>query len=162
MGRPTTEQAVHIEQRRAAALQLRLDGTSLADIGRRLHSSTGRDRGYTCELTNPGQLAAAAAKDIGAAIARTRADTADLAGQLTELHEGRLEQLWEHAEQLLVSNPEAGVPLALRVLERHARLRGLDAAGRLQLSGPGDQAVTLAFRELVADMRPAPADNLLG
>jgi hypothetical protein len=150
VGRPTTEDAALIDARRAEALRLRAGGLSLYEVGQRLHETVWQgERGYACDRDNYSQLTAAVAKDVAAAIAKQRRETNDLARVLADVHEERLETLWQHAEQLLETSPEAAITLALRVLERHARLRGLDAAARVQLSGPGDEAVSDAYRELV-------------
>lgn len=110
MARGGTKEKANIEERRQQALDYRKAGYSYRDIGARLEVSHEQAR-----------------RDVEAALAALVEDTKDSAEQLRQLELERLDMLTKALEPMAaVGNPGA-VNSFLRVMERRAKLLGLDA-----------------------------------
>lgn len=111
------------EEHRARALQLRLAGATYEQIGQQLNFT--RQHAYYL---------------VSTALARTRARNEETAEQMVALDLGRLDALllglWQQAAQgnLLV------IDRVLKIMERRARLCGLDAPTKLAPTSPDGQA----------------------
>lgn len=152
---PNRAQAIQIEERRRAALELRADGMLLHDIAETLHHDNGTPAGYTGERGDSRSArmkrAGSVGRDIAILEARARAASQDAAAAWAAMHEERLEILWQVVmDELAGEDRLAAVTPALRILARHAKLRGLDQASRLEVTGAGDPDVADAFRALIA------------
>lgn len=116
-GKKSEARQINIEERRQQALDYRKAGYSYRDIGARLDVSHEQVR-----------------RDIEAALAALVDDTKDSAGQLRQLELERLDMLTKALEPMAkVGNPGA-VNSFLRVMERRAKLLGLDAPVKQDIS----------------------------
>jgi len=116
-GKKSEARQINIEERRQQALDFRKAGYSYRDIGARLEVSHEQAR-----------------RDVEAALAALVADTKDSAEQLRQLELERLDMLTKALEPMAaVGNPGA-VNSFLRVMERRAKLLGLDAPVKQDIS----------------------------
>lgn len=123
-GKKSEARQINIEERRQQALDFRKAGYSYRDIGARLEVSHEQAR-----------------RDVEAALAALVADTKDSAEQLRQLELERLDMLTKALEPMAaVGNPGA-VNSFLRVMERRAKLLGLDKPQAVDVTTGGDKLV---------------------
>ena len=123
-GKKSEARQINIEERRQQALDFRKAGYSYRDIGARLEVSHEQAR-----------------RDVEAALAALVADTKGSAEQLRQLELERLDMLTKALEPMAaVGNPGA-VNSFLRVMERRAKLLGLDKPQAVDVTTGGDKLV---------------------
>lgn len=125
----TTPAAVQVVERQAEAVKLRVEGKTLQEIADQL--------GYS----DP----SGAHRAIAAALAKTLATPAD---EFRALELERLEALWKGLWRFAQAGDEKAVSAALKVMQRRAKLMGLDAR-------PEARPDTPTARDVVAEMREA-------
>lgn len=145
MARPTDEQAALIRDRRTKALQLRVDGMPLAEIGKRLHADNGFPMGYTADRAKTKQLTSAVAKDLGQSIRDRYKANKEAAGDLAAELLGRLELMWAAVEDEIAAGNLRAIDVGLRIVERAARLTGAEVSALDRLGPDGVQRVEAAF-----------------
>lgn len=112
-------------------------GSGLANSERDIRIMALRVRGWTYPAIakEVGVSVPTAYKAVQDAIARNRAEANESAGELVQIELARLDQMWAS----LAPRDENGnwrvdrVPAALKIMERRARLLGLDAPEKLQV-----------------------------
>ncbi|GAA3371255.1 hypothetical protein GCM10020367_21180 [Streptomyces sannanensis] len=150
MARPTKAQRAAIAKRRADAIDLRLAGVDWLTIARKLAAdpSINSDRaaypqGYGCERYAKGQepptddaLIRAACKDVREALSERRAVLNEEVEELRSVEAERLDRLWFVAYKQAVRDGNlAAIDRALRIMERRAKLLGLDQPARTEVTG---------------------------
>ncbi|MFJ4413005.1 hypothetical protein [Streptomyces sp. NPDC088925] len=150
MARPTKAQRAAIAKRRADAIDLRLAGIDWLTIGRKLAAdpAVNTDRvpypqGYGAELYAKGKeppaddaLIRAACKDVRTALAERITELDEQVDELRAVEVERLDRLFFVAYRKAVREGELpAIDRALRVMERRARLLGLDAPERREITG---------------------------
>lgn len=153
MGRPSDEAAAFIAERRTAALELRTQGLPLAEIGRRLTKCQAMPYGYT---STGKQLTAAVARDIGQSIRARYKANREAAGELAADLLGRLELMWSAVEDRVAEGDLRAIETGLKILERTARLTGVEASPLSFLGPDGEQRVVAALA-LFTDAAHLPA-----
>jgi len=114
----TSQRILKGREREAAAVKLRMGGATYEEIG-----------------ASMGITAMAAYKAVKRALARVITKTNEDASELRTLELQRLDKLLLALWGRAVKGDDAAVDRVLRVMERRAKLRGLDAP--VQVSGPG-------------------------
>ncbi|GAA1281338.1 hypothetical protein [Saccharothrix xinjiangensis] len=147
---PASEEVqTEVAERRARAVQLRIAGASLDEIAAALNyggSSTESRR-------------AAVSKDLKRAWEAAREAQAASAVELRELELARLDRIQRGVWPMAVAGDTKAVRAVLGVMDRRARLLGLDAPTRLE--GPLDAPVPVEFMGLVEAARTrAQAERL--
>ncbi|MFJ7422761.1 hypothetical protein ACIQXD_29780 [Streptomyces uncialis] len=150
MARPTKAQRAAIAKRRADAIDLRLAGVDWLTIARTLaadpamnSSGSAYPQGYGADrhakgLDPPGDeaLKRAACKDVREAL---KERTTELDGQVDELRTveaERLDRLFFVAYRMAVRDKELpAIDRALRIMERRAKLLGLDRPEKTEITG---------------------------
>ncbi|MGW4690942.1 hypothetical protein ACWEO1_00960 [Kitasatospora cineracea] len=150
MPRPTRAQRAAIAQRRADAVELRLAGADPLTVGRKLAAdpALNSDRiaypcGYGHELYAKGRpapdeetLIRSVNRDITEALEQRIASSQADVEALRALEDARLDRLFLVAYRKAVRDGELpAIDRALRIMERRARLRGLDRPLRTEISG---------------------------
>ena len=171
VGHPTRQQAVAISRRRQEAFELRLAGIDFATIGRKLAADPiinsdglAYPQGYGCDRYATGvpppdedDLAELVAADLRRAMRARWQQSEQAATDLRDVQHARLERLFVVAWRQALSGELEAVDRALRILEREARLFGLDAPVRNELSGSVGQVSSTA---VLATHRQAAMDYL--
>jgi hypothetical protein len=170
-GHPTRDEARAIAKRRDDALQLRLAGVDYLTIGRKLAAdpSVNSDgvaypQGYGVDRWEAGEeppdddrLAKLVRDDLNRAYAQRRANLDRNLEELRDLQDLRLERLFTAAYQAALGGDAGAIDKAVRIMERQARLHGLDAPTRQEITGadggpieltPAQQARAEAVRHL--------------
>ena len=119
-------------KRRAQAIALRLAGTDFDTIAERL------------QYANRG----AASKDIWRAVEANRIEEAQAVETLRDVEGQRLDRLQAAVWAQALEGDLKAVETVLKVIAQRARLFGLDAPIRAEVSGPGGGAVQLATSSL--------------
>ncbi|MDQ0601938.1 hypothetical protein QF037_006283 [Streptomyces canus] len=151
MGRPDKAARAAIARRRSDAIDLRLAGVDWLTIARKLAADPtvnsdgiAYPQGYGVERyrknqdppTN-GALIHAACRDVRTALADRRAELNDDVDELRAMESDRLDRLFFVAYKKAVRDQDlAAIDRTLRIMERRARLLGLDMPVRAELSGP--------------------------
>ncbi|MFF3493709.1 hypothetical protein ACFYWS_20420 [Streptomyces sp. NPDC002795] len=163
MGRPDKAARAAIAQRRADAIELRLAGVDWLTVARKLAAdpAVNSDRiayphGYGVDRYRKGQeppadeqLINAACKDVRLALKERAADQEDKADELRAIENARLDKLFFVAyRQAVKDNHLPAIDRALRIMERRARLLGLDQPGRTELTGAGGAPIEIATTAL--------------
>lgn len=158
MARPTKAQRAAIAQRRADAVELQLAGVDWLTIGRKLAAdpTINSDRvaypqGYGADLYAKGKeppddpaLIRYACKDVQLALQERHTDLGVSVDELRLVHHMRLERLFFVAFRRAVKDGDLpAIDRAVRILERDARLLGIDQPTRTELSGPDEGPITL-------------------
>lgn len=176
MGRPDPLTRDAITRRRAAAVDLKLAGVDWLTIARKLAADPSINSDgiaypqgygiarYTGGLPPPpdGALAKQAARDVTKALdARRTAFDADV-DQLRALHAERLERLFFVVYRTAVTKGDLGaLDRALRIMERTAKLLGLDRPAQTHITGPGagpaEASVPLSELERLIGLAGDPA-----
>lgn len=149
--RPDLVEAVSLDRERRA-FAMRLNGATFAAIGKALGLST------------PGAYQA-----YKRALRRGREELAEETADHIALDAARLDKLIHAKWKSAVAGDNDAIDRVLRLLERRARLLGLDAASRTELTGKDGGPLEIAdpearkrrIRELLAKQR-ADADGLGG
>lgn len=160
MARPTKAQQAAIAQRRADAIRLRIAGVEFSEIGLRLHAdpsvnSAGEayPMGYGVERHTQGRDPLAGKKliirvcqDVQLALEQRRARAHVAVEDLRALENERLDAYQRVVHKLAVGGGPDRLPpdlnaldKALRIMDRRARLNGLDAP--VEIAGPGGNAL---------------------
>ena len=158
MARPTKAQRAAIAQRRADAIELQLAGVDWLTIGRKLAADPriNSDRiaypqGYGADLYAKGKeppedaaLIRYACKDVQLSLQERHTDLGVSVDELRALHHMRLERLFFVAFRRAVKDGDLpAIDRAVRILERDARLLGIDEPTRTELSGPDEGPITV-------------------
>jgi hypothetical protein len=154
-GRPTRPAAAQIAKRRADAIQLRLAGVDYLTIGKKLAADPAINSarvpypaGYGIERFEAGEepprdaaLAELVKQDLHRVMRQRRTKVNESADALRDLQDERLNRLlaglWNQAAQGDVS----AVDRVLKIMERQARLHGLDAPTKTEVTGADGGAV---------------------
>lgn len=156
MGRPDKATRAAISQRRADAIDMRLAGVDWLTLARKLAAdpAINTDRiaypqGYGIdryrkgqEPPNDTQLIHAACKDVREALKERRSELEEKTEDLREIENARLDRLFFVAYRQAVK--EGNLPAidrALRIMERRARLLGLDRPVKTELTGADGGAI---------------------
>ncbi|WP_438470957.1 hypothetical protein [Streptomyces asiaticus] len=158
MGRPDKAARAAIARRRSDAIDLRLAGVDWLTIARKLAADPAANsdgiaypQGYGIERYRKNQdppsdeaLIHAACRDVRTALADRRAELNDDVDELRALEADRLDRLFFVAYKKAVRDQDlAAIDRTLRIMERRARLLGLDMPVRTELSGPDGGAVQI-------------------
>lgn len=160
MARPTKAQQAAIAQRRTDAIRLRIAGVEFLEIGRRLHadpaansSGAAYPMGYGIERYEAGKpphddarLIRRVCQDVQITLESRRTGEREAVSDMRTLENDRLDAYQLAVHRLAVGGgpdklaPDLGaMDRALKVMERRARLNGLDAP--VELTGPGGNAL---------------------
>ncbi|MFE6872574.1 hypothetical protein ACFVFS_39285 [Kitasatospora sp. NPDC057692] len=152
MARPTRAQRAAITQRRTDAVELRLAGVDPAAVGRKLAAdpTINSDRiaypyRYGHELYAKGRpapddatLVRAVRRDIADALDHRVTGLAVDVEELRALEDARLDRMFLVAYRRAVRDGDLpAIDRALRIMERRARLLGLDRPTRTEIGGTG-------------------------
>lgn len=176
MARPNNAERVAIAERRNTALTMRLAGIDCVTIGRKLAADPKANldgkaypHGYGIEtykkkLPPPDDAAfsKAASGDIARALAERHDSSTETREQARELESQRLDRMIGAVWRQATAGDLAAVDRVLRILERRARLLGLDMATEMRLTGAdgGPIAVTVEMLdEKIAALIDATADD---
>lgn len=165
-GRPSRPAAAQIAKRRADAIQLRLAGLDYLTIGKKLaadpainSTKVAYPAGYGIERYEAGEeppkdaaLAEIVKQDIHRVMRQRRTKLDENANELRALQDERLNRLLAGLWNSAATGDVAAVDRVLKIMERQARLHGLDAPTKTEVTGEGGapirlQAVTEADRE---------------
>lgn len=117
------------------ALELRRKGYTYREIG--------KEMGITYR---------AAHKLVTDAYREVASKASETAEQMVRLQEERIEALYKALEQQIEAGKIGAIEVAIRLLERHAKLRGLDA--------PAKQEVKVQFQDMTDEELLAEAERL--
>ena len=123
-------------ERRAFVLGLRKQGKTYVDIARATIDKFGVER------LPAGFDERYAWKDVSRELERLRAEIADSADSVIELEVQRLDAMLDRLWPKVENGDEKAVNTALRVMERRAKLLGLDSPTKQDLTSAG-QPITL-------------------
>ncbi|MFE7129367.1 hypothetical protein ACFVIM_00710 [Streptomyces sp. NPDC057638] len=158
MGRPDKATRAAIARRRSDAIDLRTAGVDWLTIARKLAADPAVNsdgiaypQGYGIERYRRSQdppsdetLIHAACRDVRTALADRRAELNDNVDELRSLEADRLDRLFFVAYKKAVRDQDLhAVDRTLRIMERRARLLGLDMPVRTELTGAGGGAVQI-------------------
>lgn len=151
MGRPDKAARAAIAQRRADAIDLRLAGVDWLTVARKLAAdpTTNSDRvaypqGYGIdryrrglEPPTDGQLINAACKDVRLALKERTTEQDEKADELRAVENLRLDRLFFVAYRQAVKDGDLpAIDRALRIMERRARMNGLDKPSKTEIVTP--------------------------
>jgi hypothetical protein len=156
-GRPSRPAAAQIAKRRADAIQLRLAGIDYLTIGRKLAADptintagVAYPAGYGVERYQAGEepprdaaLAELVKADVHRTMRQRRTKVAEAAEELRALQDERLNRMLAGLWNSAATGDVAAVDRVLKIMERQARLHGLDAPTRTEVTGEGGGAVQL-------------------
>ena len=168
MGRPDKAARAAIAQRRADAIDLRLAGVDWLTVARKLAADPrinsdrvaypqgyGSDR-YKKNLEPPtdDQLINAACKDVRVALKERTTEQDEKADELRAMENLRLDRLFFVAYRQAVKDGDLpAIDRALRIMERRARMNGLDKPSKTEIVAPaatGSDLTTATLDELEA------------
>ncbi|MFF2402691.1 hypothetical protein [Streptomyces goshikiensis] len=159
MGRPDKAQRAAIARRRSDAIDLRLAGVDWLTIARKLAADPtvnsdgiAYPQGYGIERYRKGQeppedqaLIHAACRDVRKALDDRRTELNDDVDEMRALEADRLDRLFFVAYKKAVRDQDlAAIDRTLRIMERRARLLGLDMPTKTELAGPEGGPVYVA------------------
>ncbi|MFF0291938.1 hypothetical protein [Streptomyces sp. NPDC005262] len=168
MGRPDKAARAAIAQRRADAIDLRLAGVDWLTVGRKLAAdpAINSDRiaypqGYGIDRYKKGleppvddQLINAACKDVRQALKERTTEQDENADELRAVENLRLDRLFFVAYRQAVKDGDLpAIDRALRIMERRARMNGLDKPAKTEIVTPaasGSELTAIALDELEA------------
>ncbi|GAA1353704.1 hypothetical protein [Streptomyces beijiangensis] len=163
MARPTKAQRAAIAKRRADAIELHVAGVDWLTIALKLSAdpainTTGvaYPQGYGIERYGKGleppaddALIRAACKDIREALKQRQAQLDDRVDELRTVEAERLDRLFFVAYRQAVKDGELpAIDRALRVMERRARLLGLDRPAKTEITGTGGGPIQVETTDL--------------
>ena len=168
MARPTRAEKAAITKRRSEAIELRLAGVDVLAIGHKLAAdpSINSDglaypQGYGIERYRQGrppledhQLVIRVCEDITAALAERRIEEAHQVDQLRIVEAARLDRLFYIVYRLALRGDLPAIDRALRLMERRARLLGLDAPARADIKVSDE--IDVEIEQLLAQLGPGP------
>lgn len=137
----TEAEQIDIGERRLQALELRKSGLSYRKIGARLDISHEQAR-----------------QDIEAELKILAAERSDKAEELRQLELERLDKLTAALDSWVEAGSHNAVNAYLRIMERRAKLLGLDAPMKTDVTSGGDK-LTGAFEVKVIDYRALVAQT---
>jgi hypothetical protein len=140
--------AAAIQLRRRNALELRMAGAPTLEIGRRLaadprvnSSGEAYPMGYGSSFYESGDeppddmaLGRMAATDIRRAVEEVHGRLEDAANAMRALHEARLDRMLAAIWPRVIKGELGAIDRALKIMERAAKLYGLDAPARLDIA----------------------------
>src|ERR1700752_1375120 len=132
-------ETIRIEERRAQALELRKRGLSYRRV---------RDEMRLIEGGSPRYSDIRARDDVFVELTRLRDKNLERAEQLRTLEATRLDALLAGVWEKAIGGSFKGVQAALRIMQRRARLEGLDQPIKTEISGPDGAPITLAPENL--------------
>lgn len=178
-GKPTRAQAKAIAARRDAALQLHLAGVDYLTIARKLAAdpklnSDGKAYpvGYGIEAykgrraaPDEEHLAELVRADLKRVFQQRKASIDRHLEELRDLHHERLERLFTEVYRRALAHKDDMVALAaldraLKIMERQARLHGLDAPARTEITGVDGGPVELTAVQQARDRAVAQVIEL--
>ncbi|WP_328403905.1 hypothetical protein OHS70_33995 [Streptomyces sp. NBC_00390] len=151
MGRPDKAKRAAIARRRSDAIDLRLAGVDWLTIARKLAADPAVNsdgvaypQGYGIERYQKGQepptdeaLIHAACRDVRKALDERRTELNADVDELRQLEADRLDRLFFVAYKKAVRDQDlTAIDRTLRIMERRARLLGLDMPAKTEVSGP--------------------------
>lgn len=156
-GRPSRPAAAQIAKRRADAIQLRLAGLDYLTIGKKLAADpainstrTPYPAGYGIERYEAGEeppkdaaLAEVVKQDLHRVMRQRRTKVNESADALRDLQDERLNRLMAGLWNSAASGDVAAVDRVLKIMERQARLHGLDAPVKSEVTGAGGAPIQL-------------------
>ncbi|MQY11433.1 hypothetical protein SRB5_15510 [Streptomyces sp. RB5] len=158
MGRPDKAVRAAIAQRRADAIELRLAGVDWLTVARKLAADPAINsdhiaypQGYGIERFRNGQeppddkqLVNTACRDVRFALRERSSEQEEKAEELRALENQRLDKLFFVAYRQAVKDGNLpAIDRALRIMERRARLLGLDQPARTEVTGAGGAAIEI-------------------
>lgn len=159
MGRPGTpsQRRALVAKRRADAIDMRLAGHDLLTVGRTLRYGQWEPGGTgpagealpDVQVSADKTLMAEVSKDIARALAERRERMDELAGDLVALHDARIERYLAALDVKAKLGSPAHVREARALLERQARMHGIDRPVKHEVSVPEAEAAVIAA---VADL----------
>lgn len=174
MGRPSKAESAAIASRRATALRLRIAGVDPLMIGRKLAAdpilnsdNAHFEMGYGIARYRDGKpppsdkaLIIRVCQDLAIALEQRRGEVVEAATDMRQLENERLDQYHLAVHQLALGTPGGGgqerrppdfnaLTIALRVMERRAKLNGLDAP--TAITNHGGEPLTI---EVLPSMLP--------
>jgi hypothetical protein len=114
----TSRKSLIAEEKRQKAIDLRRLGCTYREIADQIGASPG----YSFKL-------------VTQALKRIRQETNEIAEDARTLELERLDNLWRYAYQAVINGDVAAIDKAVKVMDRRARLLGLDAPSRQEISG---------------------------
>ncbi len=114
----TGKRGIQAEEKRRRAVDLRRAGFTYEQIA----DKVGISRGYACKL-------------VTSALKRIREETNEITEDVKALELQRLDELFRTAYQAVLDGEVRAIDQAIKVMDRRARLLGLDAATRQEISG---------------------------
>ncbi|MEU2590812.1 hypothetical protein ABZ649_04500 [Streptomyces albidoflavus] len=163
MARPTKAVRAAIAKRRADAIDLRLAGVDWLTIGRKLAADPlansdglAYPQGYGVELyakgkepPNEAALIRSACKDVREALKDRVTELDEHVDELRAVEAQRLDRLFFVAYRKAVRDGDLpAIDRALRVMERRARLLGLDRPEKREITGPEGNPVQIEHTDL--------------
>lgn len=159
-GRPSRPLAAQIAKRRADAIQLRLAGVDYLTIGKKLAADPAINTakvpypaGYGIERFEAGEeppndlkLAEIVKQDIHRVMRQRRTKVSESADALRDLQDERLNRLMAGLWNSAAQGDVAAVDRVLKIMERQARLHGLDAPTRTEVTGADGGAVQVGVQ----------------
>ncbi|MER5985738.1 hypothetical protein [Streptomyces sp. NPDC001787] len=165
MARPTKAQRAAIAKRRADAIDLRLAGVDWLTIARKLAADPtinptgttypqgyGVDR-YAKGLEPPAEdaLIRAACKDVREALKERTTELDEHVDELRTMESERLDRLFFVAYKKVIRDGELpAIDRALRIMERRARLLGLDRPEKREITGAQGGSLHVEHADLAA------------
>jgi hypothetical protein len=148
-GRPSRPAAAQIAKRRADAIQLRLAGIDYLTIGKKLAADPEINSqkvpypaGYGIERFENGEpppsdlkLAELVKQDLHRTMRQRRTKVASSADELRDLQDERLNRMLAGLWNQAAGGDYGAVDRVLKIMERQARLHGLDAPTRTEVTG---------------------------
>jgi len=114
----TGKRTVTAEEKRRQALDLRRMGCTYQEIA----DQVGVSRGYACKL-------------VTQALTRIQHETNEIAENVRTLELTRLDNLFRHAYQAVLEGEISAIDKCVRIMDRRAKLLGLDAPNKTEISG---------------------------
>ncbi len=144
-------QKIAIAERRKMALDLRKQGGSYRQIAETLREVEGVSNRYNAKNA---QL------DVTEMLRQLNQDNKETAGIVKRLELERLDELWQAHWPNAVAGDPVSTQTILRLMERRARLEGLDAPVAVKHSGDAEHPVALTTRSFTIKIdRRAEADE---
>lgn len=165
-GRPTRPEQHLIAKRRQDAIGLRLAGVDYLTIGKKLaadplinQQKVPYPAGYGIEAYEEGKtppsdkaLAELVKQDLHRVMRQRRTKIAEGLDQLRDLQDERLNRLLTAAWTGALGGDTAAIGAVLKIMERQAKLHGLDSAVKTEMTGPeGGPVQVMAVTEADRD-----------
>jgi len=138
----TSAATIEASERRTEFLNLRIEGKTFAEIGAALGVSPQRAHAVVTEE-----------------LQKLNAERAEAAAEVTRLELERLDKLLAGVWEQATAGDGPALDRVLAIMNRRARLLGLDAPRKQELSGPGGRELRLGVEQGVAADRELEAWN---